>query len=102
LRNVALTAPYMHDGSIATLQEVIAHYQNGGRAAANGHGGRDSPIKNAHLQGFELTMQERDDIVAFLTSLTDDSFVVNPAFADPWPTNHPAVNNRRMTAGGGK
>ncbi len=71
LRNIALTAPYMHDGSIASLEAVIDHYQTGGKPHPN-----KSPI----LKPFTLTNQEKTALLAFLTSLTDMEFVQNPAF----------------------
>lgn len=63
LRNVALTAPYMHDGSIATLDEGIAHYESGGRTIAgeNKGIGADNPLKIRFVTGFTLTPQERAD-----------------------------------------
>jgi cytochrome c peroxidase len=73
LRNIALTAPYMHDGSLPTLDAVIAHYESGGRG----------PLKAPQLNGFALSSTEADDLIAFLVSLTDTSFVTNPAFANP-------------------
>jgi len=76
LRNIALTAPYMHDGSIATLSEVLDHYGAGGRAKSF----RTDPL----LVGFTLTAEERADVIAFLESLTDQEFIKNPKFADPW------------------
>ena len=83
LRNVALTAPYMHDGSIATLEQVIRdHYAIAGKAAAGAHG--SSPMRSAFIAGFEVTDQEVADLTAFLKSLTDESFVRNPKHADPW------------------
>jgi cytochrome c peroxidase len=78
LRNVALTAPYMHDGSIATLAEVVDHYAAGGRA------GRDAPGKDPLVHGFAMTPQNRADLVAFLECLTDDSLLHDPRFANPW------------------
>lgn len=87
LRNVALTAPYMHDGSIETLDEVIRHYERGGRLVEDGPyagDGRDSPLKSGLVAGFTLTDQERADLVAFLESLTDESFITNPALSDPF------------------
>jgi len=86
LRNVALTAPYMHDGSIATLGEVLDHYAAGGRTIASGPNagvGSDSPIKDKFLVGFVLTPEERAEVIAFLESLTDDAFLTDPRFADP-------------------
>jgi len=77
LRNIALTAPYMHDGSIPTLEGVLDHYAAGGR---NGH----NPNKDPLIGGFALSPQDRDDLVAFLKSLTDDIVVHDPRFANPW------------------
>jgi len=86
LRNVALTAPYMHDGSIATLREVVQHYAAGGRVIRSGPyagDGRISPLKSGLIDGFQATDQEIDDVVAFLESLTDQTFITNPALASP-------------------
>ena len=88
LRNIALTAPYMYDGSIATLAEVIKHYEAGGRTVTTGPRqgvGADNPLKSEFVKGFELTDDERADLVAFLESLTDHAFISDPRFADPWP-----------------
>jgi cytochrome c peroxidase len=88
LRNVAVTAPYMHDGSIATLDEVVAHYMAGGRTIAEGPNagvGSRSPLKSAFVPGFTLTPDERRDLVAFLESLTDSTFLIDSRFSDPWP-----------------
>lgn len=88
LRNVAVTAPYMHDGSIPTLEAVLAHYAAGGRTLvsgqANAGSGRDSPRKSPLLTGFELSEQEKADLIAFLQSLTDPGFLTNPRLGDPW------------------
>ncbi len=92
LRNVELTAPYMHDGSIATLEEVIQHYADGGRmieSGPNAGDGRASPYKSPLVPGFNVSAQEKADLVAFLKSLTDDSFITNPAYADPFATETP-------------
>lgn len=86
LRNIALTAPYMHDGSIATLEEVIAHYQAGGRTIEEGKWagiGKNNPHKSGFIKGFQLTTQEKNDLLAFLRSLTDEEFITNSAFSDP-------------------
>jgi cytochrome c peroxidase len=74
LRNVAVTAPYMHDGSIATLAEVIDHYASGGV---------QSPVKSPRLKGFTIADAERNDVIAFLNSLTDQEFLSNPALGKP-------------------
>jgi cytochrome c peroxidase len=71
LRNIAVTAPYMHDGSIETLRAAIDHYARGGVK---------SPLKSKRLKGFPITPEQRQDLVAFLESLTDKSFLTNPAF----------------------
>jgi cytochrome c peroxidase len=86
LRNIALTAPYMHDGSIATLEEVIEHYRVGGRIIESGKYqgiGKNNPHKSSFIQGFDLTLAEKSDLLAFLRSLTDEEFITNSAFSDP-------------------
>lgn len=70
LRNVAITAPYMHDSSIATLSEVIDFYATGGRAA-----GASNPLKSPFMKGFILSDSEKSDLLAFLHSLTDRQFL---------------------------
>jgi cytochrome c peroxidase len=87
LRNIAITAPYMHDGSIASLEEVLAHYASGGRLITDGPNagnGRRSPYKSEFLRGFELTNEERDELIAFLHALTDDKVLTNPKLSDPF------------------
>ena len=74
LRNVAVTAPYMHDGSIPTLEDVIAHYAAGGRTPRP---------KSDRVRGFAISPAEIDDLVAFLHTLTDEKFLTNPAFSNP-------------------
>lgn len=71
LRNVAVTAPYMHDGSVNTLMDVVRHYESGGRV---------HPGKAREIQPFELTNQQREDLVHFLEALTDSTFLTNPEF----------------------
>lgn len=88
LRNVAVTAPYMHDGSMPTLDAVLDHYAGGGRLIPPGErdagDGRISPLKSPLVGGFELSSQERADVLAFLDTLTDEHFLRDPRFADPW------------------
>ncbi len=74
LRNVAETAPYMHNGSMATLEEVVAHFNAGGVGHVN-----QSPL----IKPLGLTEQEKADLVAFLHSLTDQNFINNPDLAEP-------------------
>jgi cytochrome c peroxidase len=73
LRNIALTAPYMHDGSLKTLKDVVKHYNEGGKSP-----GDPFPV-NPYLSGgirpLNLTEQQMDDLVAFLEALTSPSIV---------------------------
>jgi len=87
LRNIALTAPYMHDGSIPDLEGVLAHYAAGGTVTESGPfagDGRTNPLKSGLIRGFKLSKQETQDVLAFFESLTDDEFITNPAFSDPF------------------
>lgn len=87
LRNVAVTAPYMHDGSIATLEEVIDHYARGGRLVESGPNagdGFDNPNKSSFLNGFVISEQEKQDLLAFLRTLTDENLLTDPAFSNPF------------------
>ena len=69
----------MHDGSVATLEEVIDLYAAGGRGA-----GVTNPRKSELITGFAITADERADLVAFLGALTDAALLTDPALADPW------------------
>lgn len=80
LRNVVLTPPYMHDGSMATLREVLEHYLAGGRLIEEGDYagyGRLSPLKSGLRRGFDATEEEMQAVLAFLESFTDSTFVSN-------------------------
>jgi len=88
LRNVELTAPYMHDGSIATLEEVLEHYARGGRLIESGPDagdGKENPYKNDFVAGFEMSEREKTALLAFLRALTDTTVATDPRFADPGP-----------------
>ncbi len=87
LRNVALTPPYMHDGSIATLKEVIDFYAAGGRNVRTGPypgDGRANPFQSTFVREFILQPEERAAILAFLESLSDPDFVSDPRFSNPF------------------
>jgi cytochrome c peroxidase len=89
LRNVAVTAPYMHDGSIATLEEVLDFYAAGGRLISSGPlagDGRANPYKSDLITAINLTTQDKADLVAFLKTLTDDDLLTNPSYANPFTT----------------
>ncbi len=81
LRNIAVTAPYMHDGSVSTLRDVLEHYANGGRAP--------SARVSEFVPGFVLTDGETEDLLAFLAALTDEEFLSDPRFADPFSPTSP-------------
>jgi cytochrome c peroxidase len=71
LRNIALTAPYMHDGRFATLTGVLEHYSGlGQQAQVRGRGHQDPRLPQR-----PLAAGERTELIAFLESLTDESFV---------------------------
>jgi cytochrome c peroxidase len=89
LRNVGVTAPYMHDGSIATLKEVLDFYAAGGRNVSEGPlagDGRANPFKSGLVTLIRLDEQDKADLVAFLLTLTDVEFINNPKHADPFAT----------------
>ncbi|ASZ11750.1 hypothetical protein CK934_12670 [Chitinophaga sp. MD30] len=77
LRNVELTAPYMHDGRFGTLEEVIEHYSSGVKNGVNT--GIQLP-----RGGFNFSAQEKADVLAFLKTLTDKTLATNPLYADPF------------------
>jgi cytochrome c peroxidase len=72
LRNIAVTAPYMHDGCLNTLEEVIEHFNLGGK---------NHPNKDDLIKPLNLTQQEKTDLVNFMKSLTDETFLNNQAFS---------------------
>jgi cytochrome c peroxidase len=90
LRNIALTAPYMHDGRFKTLEEVLDHY--------NEHVEHSSPtldpqMTTSNLIGNQpqlgLTPQEKEQVIAFLKTLTDSTFITDPRFSDPFEKTGP-------------
>jgi cytochrome c peroxidase len=86
LRNIAVTAPYMHDGSIATLDAVLDHYAAGGRTIAEGPNkgvGHDNPNRSPTIRGFTLSPEQRSDLIAFLQALTDESVLQDARFSSP-------------------
>ena len=78
LRNIQSSAPYMHDGSVATLSEVIDIYAAGGRNVEHGQyqgDGRVNVLKSQFIKGFVLTAEEKQDLLEFLNTLTDEEFL---------------------------
>lgn len=87
LRNITVTAPYMHDGSAGTLLDVLEHYAAGGRTIEEGPYagvGADNPHRDVFMRNFELKDDDIEDAMALFESLRDDEFLTNPAFSDPW------------------
>jgi cytochrome c peroxidase len=84
LRNIALTAPYMHDGRFATLEEVIEHYSEHIKSsgALSAFLQNESNVKGA--VSVKLNSDEKKDLLAFLNTLTDSTFVTNPKFSNPF------------------
>jgi cytochrome c peroxidase len=76
LRNIAITAPYMHDGSLSTLEDVIEHYADGGKF--------DHPNKSSIVRPLSLTAADKRDLIEFLKSLTDEELLHDPRFSNPW------------------
>lgn len=80
LRNVALTAPYMHDGRFQTLEEVIDHYNEGIKQSST----VDPTVENTRETGLFLTAQDKEDLINFLKTLTDEGLATNPAYQSPF------------------
>ncbi len=86
LRNIALTAPYMHDGRFATLEEVVAHYSDGIHPHENlglAIAGEES-LKQGETSGFKMSARQQAALVSFLKTLTDDEFIRDPRFSNPF------------------
>ena len=85
LRNINLTAPYMHDGRFATLEEVIEHYDNGVQNNPN----LDNRLRvdGGNIRRLNLTNQEKQALVDFLMTLTDANFISDEKFSDPFLSN---------------
>lgn len=80
LRNIAVTPPYMHDGRFKTLEEVIDHYNEGIKESATA----DPTVLNTKDSGLFLDAQDKTDLINFLKTLTDDTFLNNPEYASPF------------------
>ncbi len=79
LRNIAVSGPYMHDGRFNSLEQVLNFYNNGIQNSAT----LDPGLQNAAQNGMGLSQQDRADIIAFLNTLTDNTYLNNPAFSAP-------------------
>lgn len=93
LRNVAVTNPYMHDGSIATLREVVVHYNNGG---VTNEGDKVNDFLSGGIRPLNLSDGQIDDLVAFMEALTSPRFEEQAKQAE---ANQDRSENRNMVAG---
>ncbi|MEO5592181.1 MAG: hypothetical protein ABIR15_10815, partial [Chitinophagaceae bacterium] len=87
LRNLAFTAPYLHDGTAASLEDVINIYESGGRnilTPLNKGDGRKNPYKSPLISGFVINGQEKKDLIDFLLSLSDTSVCNNKMYSNPF------------------
>jgi cytochrome c peroxidase len=87
LRNLVFTAPYFHDGSAASLTEVIDSYAGGGRKIEQGiykGDGSKSPYKHSLIKGFAISETDKINLISFLQSLSDTAFTHNPAYQNPF------------------
>ncbi len=82
LRNVAYTAPYMHDGRFATLEDVIEHYSDG--IANNPNLDNRLRESNGQPKAMNISAHEKQAIIAFLRTLSDESVLTDPKFSDPF------------------
>ncbi|MCB0737258.1 MAG: c-type cytochrome [Bacteroidetes bacterium] len=80
LRNVEVTHPYMHDGRFATLEQVVEHYNSGIKPSST----LDGALEQTREKGLMLTDQDKQDLVAFLKTLTDKTLLENEAYSDPF------------------
>ncbi len=80
LRNIALTPPYMHDGRFKTLEEVIEHYNSGVKLSPS----LNPAIQDTEEKGLFLTEQDKQDLVAFLKTLTDETMMTNSDYSSPF------------------
>lgn len=87
LRNVEVTAPYMHDGSIGSLEEVMDQYARGGRLIVSGPlsgDGRMNPYRSSLIGRIDLSEEDKQDLIAFLRTLTDQTLLGDRNLSDPW------------------
>jgi cytochrome c peroxidase len=82
LRNIALTAPYMHDGRFVTLRDVLNHYSEG----IADHPNLDVRLRgtDGHAKQMNISEQEKTALIAFLNTLTDFTMITNPAYSNPF------------------
>ena len=79
LRNIAVTAPYMHDSRFKTLEEVMEHYNSNVKKSST-----TSEILQHNFKGLNLNQQDKNDLIAFLKTLTDPVYLSNPEYKSPF------------------
>lgn len=87
LRNLQFTAPYYHDGTGLSLEDVIKNYERGGRLIeerAYHSDGKMNTRKSPLIRGFTVTLQQRQALISFLFALSDSTVLTNPAYANPF------------------
>jgi cytochrome c peroxidase len=87
LRNLAFTAPYFHDGSAASLTEVVNHYAKGGRTIFTGAykgNGASNKFKHAFIGGFKISEMDKINLIQFLLALSDSGFIKNASYQNPF------------------
>jgi cytochrome c peroxidase len=82
LRNIAIRAPYMHDGRFSELEQVVEHYSSN----IKNHPNLGSPLKDDRGQPrrFKFSQSDKQALVTFLKTLTDQQFLNDPKFSDPF------------------
>ena len=80
LRNIELTAPYMHDGRFNTLAEVIDHYNSGLQPSAT----LEPELERTREKGLQLSDEDKGHLIAFLKTLTDNELIVDSRYSDPF------------------
>jgi cytochrome c peroxidase len=89
LRNVALSKPYMHDGTVPDLETVLDIFAAGGREITSNlptkGDGRTNPFKHPWIHGFDINESERAYLIAFLHALTDETLIHRHDLQNPWP-----------------
>ncbi len=97
LRNIELTAPYMHDGRFKTLEEVVEHYSSGVHPHENLGLPFDESDRDKPTFGFRFTAEQKSALVAFMKTLTDENFVSDPKFSDPFVRKNAAKSEAVQT-----
>ena len=99
LRHLKFTAPYYHDGTGATLSDVLKHYNAGGRDVMSGQNagdGRQNPFKDPRIRPLALNQDELNALEMFLLSLSNDEVLIRADWSDPWVRRDAAENSEQQ------